>query len=258
MLSKNKKKFILSLHQKKYRQQLQLFLAEGHKLNTDLLQANLPCKELLTTEHWLHANAPIYQSHQLEINTLKEQEIKTISLLKSPPSVIGIYAIPSHRLDLNQLKTTLTLALDEVQDPGNLGTILRIADWFGIRHIICSPNSADAYNPKVIQATMGAIARVAVHYIHLPDFITNYKSTTQNKVYGTSMTGTNIYQSTLSKAGLIVMGNEGKGISADVESLVSKQLHIPHHPTQTPASESLNVSMATAVICSEFHRQLFL
>ena len=144
------------------------------------------------------------------------------------------------------------MALDDIQDPGNLGTIIRLADWFGIEHIICSPNTVDVYNPKTIQATMGGIARVKVYYTPLPDLI---KSLGDTPIYGTLLNGDNMYSQRLSRNGLIIMGNEGNGISKEVESLITRKLYIPNYPQSRETSESLNVAIATAVVCAEFRRQ---
>ncbi|WP_349939365.1 RNA methyltransferase, partial [Bacteroides cellulosilyticus] len=144
------------------------------------------------------------------------------------------------------------LALDDVQDPGNLGTIIRLADWFGIEHIFCSPNTVDVYNPKTVQATMGGIARVKLHYTSLPDLIQSLKDI---PVYGTFLDGENMYTQKLSSNGLIVMGNEGNGIGKEVEQLINRKLYIPNYPAERETSESLNVAIATAVVCAEFRRQ---
>ena len=138
------------------------------------------------------------------------------------------------------------------QDPGNLGTIVRLADWFGIRHIVCSPDTADLYNPKVVQATMGALARVKVYYTSLPDFLSQVDSSV---VYGTFLDGEDIYHTSLTKSGVIVMGNEGNGISAKLEPYIGKRLYIPNYPVGQPTSESLNVAVAAAITCAEFRRR---
>jgi len=144
------------------------------------------------------------------------------------------------------------LALDDIQDPGNLGTIIRLADWFGIEHIFCSQGTVDVYNPKTIQATMGALARVKLHYCHLPSLIA---SLGEVPIYGTFLDGDNMYEKKLSSHGLIIMGNEGNGVSAEVAKLVNERLYIPNYPPQRETSESLNVAMATGIICAEFRRR---
>ena len=253
MLSKSLKKYITSLHHKKYRKQHGAFCAEGDKLNHDLITSEIECTELLATYQWFdkNRNLPLKGIKTTEVT---EPELRSISNLKSPPPVIGIYKISEHSLKVEEFSDSLVLALDGVQDPGNMGTIIRIADWFGIRNIVCSDESADIYNPKVVQASMGAIARVAVHYTNLSTFIEEYKQKTNLPVYGTFLEGKNIYNQSLSNSGMIVMGSEGKGISPKIEMLISEKLFIPNFPSDEPTSESLNVSVATAIICSEFRR----
>ena len=254
MLSKNKKKFVTSLIHKKYRNQFNAFCAEGDKLNLDLISSETSCIELIATEEWIKNNKNLL-TENIIITITTETELKSVSNLKSPPPVIGIYEITKHQLMIEQLSDSLIIVLDGVQDPGNMGTIIRIADWFGINNIICSEDSADIYNPKVVQASMGAIARVKVQYVDLPSFIKRYKTKIRLPVYGTFLEGENIYSQGLSKNGMIIMGSEGKGISADIEKLISNKLFIPSFTTEEPTSESLNVSVATAIICSEFRRR---
>ena len=161
-------------------------------------------------------------------------------------------AEPEEAMDASVIGRSLCLALDDVQDPGNLGTIIRLADWFGIEHIFCSPNTVDVYNPKTVQATMGGIARVKLHYTSLPELIGSLKDI---PVYGTFLDGANMYTQPLSAHGLIVMGNEGNGIGNEVEQLINRKLYIPNYPSERETSESLNVAIATAVVCAEFRRQ---
>ena len=157
-------------------------------------------------------------------------------------------------MDVNEVaKKQLCLVLDDVQNPGNLGTIVRLADWFGIEHIFCSKGCADIYNPKTVQATMGGIARVQMHYVDLPEMLSSLERGIP--VYGTFLDGDNMYQKTLENRGLIVMGNEGKGVSREVEALVSERLYIPNYPEGRETSESLNVAIATAIVCAEFRRR---
>ncbi len=254
MLSKSLKKHITSLHLKKYRKQFSAFCAEGDKLNHDLITSETHCKELLATSQWLDKNRKLLPK-ETKVTEATEIELKSISNLKSPPPVIGIYKIAERLLNIKGLTNSLVIALDGVQDPGNMGTIIRIADWFGIDNIICSDESADIYNPKVVQASMGAIARVAVHYTNLNVFIEEYKQKTNLPVYGTFLEGENIYNQSLAESGMVVMGSEGNGISLEIEKLISDKLFIPNFPPKVPTSESLNVSVATAIVCSEFRRR---
>lgn len=247
-LSKNRIKYIHSLELKKIRREEKAFLAEGPKLVGDLL-GHFPCRFLAATSVWLQEH-PTVQAK--EISEVSPEELSKASLLKTPQQVLAVFEQPAYVLTPEVTQQTLCLALDDIQDPGNLGTIIRLADWFGIEHIICSLNTVDAYNPKTIQATMGGIARVKVHYTSLPEFI---RSLQDVPVFGTFLDGKNMYEQPLSTNGLIVMGNEGNGIGKEVEALINRKLYIPNYPQERETSESLNVAIATAVICAEFRRQ---
>ena len=256
MLSKNKIKYIRSLEHKKYRTATSSFVAEGYKVVADLLSA-FPCKCLVATDEWLSNNAAILASlctTDTEIHSVTDEELRKVSFQETPQQVLAVFQQPQWSADISHIaKHSLCLALDDVQNPGNLGTIVRLADWFGIEHIFCSRNSADIYNPKTIQATMGAIARVQVHYVDLPAALATIDSTTP--IYGTSLNGDSIYTKPLTPHGLIIMGNEGKGVSAPVNAFVTEQLYIPNYPQDRPTSESLNVAIATAIVCAEFRRR---
>lgn len=249
MLSKNKIKYIRSLEQKKYRKEEKAFLAEGHKLVGDL-SGHFECRLLAATSTWLESHPDIKADEIVEVS---EEELKKASLLKTPQDVLAVFRIPETDPGTRDIAGSLCLALDDVQDPGNLGTILRTADWFGIRHVFCSIGTADAYNPKTVQATMGALARVRIHYCDLKDLIGTLPDM---PVYGTFLDGKNIYGQKLTPHGLIVMGNEGKGISQEMEKLVNRRLLIPNYPQGEETSESLNVATATAIVCAEFRRRM--
>lgn len=248
MLSKNKIKYIRSLELKKNRKEAQAFLAEGHKLVGDLL-GHFPCQLIVATPRWLHTHPEVQADEVIEVT---DEELSRASLLKAPQEVLAVFTQPQYPLRAEIARKELCLALDEVQDPGNLGTIVRIADWFGIKHIFCSTGTADIYNPKTVQATMGAIARVELHYCNLPELL---DSLTDVPVFGTFLDGENIYSQELSSHGLIVMGNEGKGISPEVARFINRRLLIPNFPQGCETSESLNVAVATAITCSEFRRR---
>ncbi|MCU4175997.1 RNA methyltransferase [Carboxylicivirga sp. N1Y90] len=253
MLSKNKQKHITALGRKKIRDQEKLFVAEGQKLVLDLLQSDLNCQYLIVDEKWISTQSSL--NTDVEIIKTSSDSIKKVSGFKSTPSIIGVFEQNSHRLEMNTLKNQLCLFLDDIQDPGNLGTIIRLADWFGIKSVICSKACADVYNPKTIQSTMGAIARIQTHYVETLPFFEEYKSL-NCPVYGTFLDGKNLYQEELNNNGLIIMGNEGKGIQDKLEPYVSSRLFIPNYPPEVATSESLNVSVATAIICAEFRRRL--
>lgn len=248
-LSKNRIKYIRSLEQKKNRKTDKVFLAEGPKLVGELL-GHFPCQFLLATPEWLACHRP---SCVVDITEVTEEELARASLLKTPQQVLAVFRQPEEETDATVIRHSLCLALDDVQDPGNLGTIIRLADWFGIEHIFCSPNTVDAYSPKTVQATMGGLARVKLHYTPLPELI---RSLEGMPIYGTFLDGKNMYEQPLSANGLIVMGNEGNGIGKEVGALINRKLYIPNYPASRETSESLNVAMATAVVCAEFRRRV--
>jgi TrmH family RNA methyltransferase len=241
MLSKNQIKLITSLQQKKQRIAQQLFFAEGIKVIQELIESKFELVHLFTTQNDFQE-----VSNDKKIS-ITESELKKITALATPNTCLAVFRIPNEKMIL---ETGLILALDAIRDPGNLGTILRLCDWFGIDQIICSKETVDIYNPKVVQATMGSIARVNVSYIDLEHFI----SRTQLPVFGTFMNGTNIYKTDLPQEGIIIMGNEANGISPEIEKLVKNRLTIPRFGT-LQKTESLNVATATAIILSEFRRR---
>ena len=264
MLSKATIKRIRALEQKKFRRQTGLFVAEGPKVVGDLLAA-MPAHEIFATEEWLceHqsgniATAGVRSRANIAtpaITEVSEDELRRLSFQQHPQQVLATFPIPA-TLSNGQLSVAnhlLSIALDGVQDPGNLGTIIRIADWFGIGTIFCSPNTADAYAPKVVQATMGSLTRVHITYCDLAQLLE--KLPADFPVYGTLLDGDDIYTQPLTTGGLIVMGNEGKGLSPEVARRVNRQLLIPSYPADRPTADSLNVAMATAIVCAEFRRQ---
>lgn len=248
MLSKNKIKYIHSLDLKKNRKEERAFVAEGHKLVGDLL-GHFSCRLLVATRSWLEKNPKINADEIIEVT---QEELTKASLQKAPQEVLAIFEQPVYTMQPEIVSESLCLALDDIQDPGNLGTIIRLADWFGIEHIFCSQGTVDVYNPKTIQATMGALARVKLHYCNLPSMIAELGNV---PVYGTFLDGDNMYEKKLTNYGLIVMGNEGNGVSQEVAELVNERLYIPNYPLQRETSESLNVAVATAVVCAEFRRR---
>lgn len=250
-ISKNKIKYIHSLELKKVRKEGKVFLAETPKLVQELL-GKMHCTFLAATSEWM-AQHPHIQAD--EITVVNQDELTRASLQKNPQQVLAIFQQPEYHYKESEIIRSLSLGLDDVQDPGNLGTIIRIADWFGIEDIFCSQGTVDVYSPKVVQATMGAIARVRVHYVpSLPDFIRSFED--KLPIYGTFLNGNNMYQEKLTSNGLIIMGNEGNGICPEIEGLVNRKLFIPNYPANRSTSESLNVAVATSVICAEFRRQV--
>lgn len=250
MLSKQLQKLIRSLEQKKYRKESKLFVAEGGKTVCDLIAAGVPCEKILATKEWLMSHPLDTKAQVIEVTS---DELSRVSFLRAPQGILGLFKQCDDTIDPTIATKELCLALDDVQDPGNLGTIIRIADWFGIEHIFCSIGTADIYNPKTVQATMGAIGRVKVHYTNLPHLLATLKE--QTPIYGTFLDGENMYDKEIQNRGIIVMGNEGNGIGSDCAKEITEHLFIPNYPIGRETSESLNVSMATAIICAEFRRR---
>lgn len=248
MISKNQIKFVRQLEQKKFRKAENLFIAEGHKVVGDLLAAGFRPTQLFATNEWISCNPTV------SAIKVTPDELARVSLQQHPQQVLALFPIPNYdpSFPIAQHQSSLSLLLDNIQDPGNLGTIIRIADWFGIDTIYCSTGTVDAWNPKVVQATMGSIARVKIIYIE-PETLFN-QLPPDYPIYGTFLDGDNIYTQQLTPHGLIVMGNEGNGISDAVRKRVSKKLLIPDfHKGDT--ADSLNVAIATAITCSEFRRR---
>lgn len=237
MISKSEIKSITQLQQKKYRDSRNLFSAEGPKVIKELLAEGVKLHSFFSTE--------LTEVTQTNHRHITHQELKKISSLKSANTSIAIFEKPTLRRVEN---TGLVVALDAVRDPGNLGTIIRLCDWFGVRQLVCSQDTADCYNPKVIQATMGSIARVSVHYVSLAETLQNSKS----PVFGAFMDGENVYKKALPQEGIIVMGNEANGISKEISAFISERISIPQFGSVT--TESLNVATATAILLSEFKR----
>ena len=252
MLSKAKIKLIQSLEQKKKRREERLFVAEGPKVVGDLLPY-FPCRLIVAEAGWIAAHPEVRAAEVIEATS---DELRKASFLKAPQEVLALFELPTYATPHDAASKELCLALDDVQDPGNLGTIIRVADWFGIRHIFCSIGTTDAFSPKTIQATMGAVARVQVHHVNLYNFLHDIRQKKPSTpLYGTFLGGNNIYKEPLTTHGIIIMGNEGNGISRQIQDLVTHKLFIPNYPEGCATSESLNVAIATAITCAEFRRR---
>lgn len=247
-LTNSIRKQIVSLSEAKHRRTLGLFKAEGTKCVLDTIDF-FKLKYLVATRQWIEQYLPAGIDLDV-VMAVSPAEMNRISSLSTSAPVVAVYEIPMLDYDTRKVHESLSIALDCVQDPGNLGTIMRTADWFGIRDIFCSVGTADVYNPKVVQATMGAISRVKVHYVELPEFLSSLPM--DMPVYGTFLDGDDISSANLSENGIIVMGNEGKGISAEVAKYINKRLTIPAFPKGASTSESLNVAIATAITVSQF------
>ena len=251
MLSKQEIKNIRSLELKKFRKEFNLFLAEGEKQVEEILPV-FPCRILVATKEWLCRHPNVRASKTVEVTN---EVLARISLLKTPKDVLAVFEQPCYDLASIDFSEQLVIVADGIQDPGNFGTIVRLADWFGIEHIVCSTDTADIFNPKTVQATMGAVARVKVHYVSLPEYLSNLPNV---PVSGTFLDGENIYTQALSAAGIIVLGNEGQGIRPEVANYITKRLYIPTYPQGEKTAESLNVAIAGAIVCSEFRRRIFI
>ncbi|MBQ6964278.1 MAG: RNA methyltransferase [Bacteroidaceae bacterium] len=256
MISKNKMKYVRSLEMKKYRKAEGVFVAEGHKLVDDLRDV-FECTYLVATSKWFMEHdgwVSVLRSSGVEVDEVTDDELRRVSFQETPQQVLAVFKQRTDEVDIHEeAKRNLCLVLDDVQNPGNLGTIVRLADWFGIEHIFCSKGCADIYNPKTVQATMGAMARVQVHYEDLPALLASLEDGIP--VYGTSLEGDILYGKKLEKYGLIVMGNEGNGVSKEVEMFVTEKLYIPPYPEGRKTSESLNVAIATGIVCAEFRKR---
>lgn len=243
------KKLIASLDQSKHRRRSGLFKAEGTKCVLDTIE-HFDVEMIAATQEWLTDNADKLLTG-VKLIEAPQGVLGTLSNLSSRPEVIAVYRIPELNLDLEEMAKQLVIALDTVQDPGNLGTIVRLADWFGVSDIICSRETVDIYNPKAVMATMGAISRVNVHYTDLKETLKALRER-GSEIYGTFLGGENLFTTRLSNNGVIVMGNEGNGISEAVGSEVTRRVTIPSYPANRATSESLNVAMATAITLAQF------
>jgi len=257
MLSKSQISFVTSLQQKKFRKQEQVFIAEGEKVIIDLLASSFVTQKIFATEFYFEKYRHLKIPSSTECITVTETELKKISALTTPNEVLAVVEIPSYIVQESELKNSLTVVLDNISDPGNFGTIIRIADWFGIKNIICSPDTADCYNPKVVQASMGSLFRIKVHFTDLPAFLKKNNEQDKIPVYGTTLNGENIYSSKLSSNGFILMGSESTGIREELTKFVTHSLFIPSFSDgeNAVAPDSLNVAVATAVVCAEFRRR---
>ncbi|MCQ2336645.1 MAG: RNA methyltransferase [Paludibacteraceae bacterium] len=249
MLSKNKIKSIKALSVKKIRYEKSLFIAEGHKTVDDLLKT-FECEFIFATNKW---NNPDNLSKDIDVQIITEAELKQISLLENPQDVFAVFRMKKFSVEDIDFNGKLTIALDGVQDAGNLGTIIRIADWFGIENVVCSSGTVDIYNPKAVQATMGSLSHVNVVYTDLPDFLKKLDKNIHK--YSTALDGQNIYTTKLNENAVIVMGNEGNGISPEVKTICDESLLIPKFLEDRSSAESLNVGVATALVSAEFRRQ---
>ena len=250
MLSKNQAKYLQSLHMGKFRDEYKVFPAEGVKLVNELLLSHFIIIEIFGLKDWFEKNKELVQAKKTVFQEITSDELKKISNLVTPNEVLAVVQYPELKVPDSSDLGELTLYLDQIQGPGNLGTIIRTADWFGIRNIFCSPGTADVYNPKVVQATMGSICRVNIQYLE-PEKLKQHLDPSW-KIYGTLPGSENIYNSELLYPAVIVIGNESKGISESTKSLLTHAIGIPSF---AEGAESLNASVATGIVISEFCRR---
>ncbi|MCL2682118.1 MAG: RNA methyltransferase [Bacteroidales bacterium] len=252
MISIQTIKRVKSLQQKKFREEEHCFVAETPKIVEEILNSNTYSVETVYgLKSWIDANWKRFARHTLE--EVSPKELERISGLQTPNQVLAVVKKAETSIDIETIFSDTCLMLDDIRDPGNLGTILRISDWFGIKHVVCSNESVEYTNPKCIQASMGSFLRVSVHYGDLARFLLDKK--TDIPIYGTFMEGENIYQTELNPKACIIIGNEAHGISKSLESLITKKIHIPSFSNEPKHAESLNVSIATAILCSELKRR---
>ena len=254
MISKSKSNFIISLQKKKVREEEKLFVIEGDKLVKEFLQAKKKIRTLVAQPEFIRS---LPEDLTYSINDIQEvtfEELRHISTFKTPHNSLAVVSIPELEMDSSEVLNQLCIGLDFVQDPGNLGTIIRAAAWFGIKNIVCSLDSVDVYNPKVIQASMGAILHVNVYYSDLKKLaiLANEKNI---PVFGTMLEGTSIYNHKLDNKGIILLGNESKGISKELTSLITEKIMIPKFNNTAAGIDSLNVGMAASIVFSEFLRK---
>lgn len=254
MLNKATISLIISLQKKKIREEENLFVIEGDKMVREFLEAGMTARFLIGKPEFINSLTEAHKRNISEIIPANYEELKRMSTLKTPHNVMAVIEKTNIVTDEKKLLSKLTVAMDCIQDPGNLGTIIRAAAWFGIRNIVCSINSVDVYNPKVIQASMGAILNVKVFYTDIPQLL---KTATEKglNIYGAFIKGKSIYTSELSKNGIILLGNESKGLSRELHPYVTHRIMIPGVNKKAPGIDSLNVSMAATVIFSEFARR---
>ncbi len=254
MLSQNQIKNIRSLQQKKFRNELQQFIAEGPKLVDELIESKFLFDCIYAKEAWLSLHRETLENKKITFAEITQKELERISGLTTPNLVVAVINMPNDPLSENIFGKELILVLDNIKDPGNLGAIIRTADWFGINNIICSETSVDAYNPKVIQATMGSVARVNIYYSNLTELLEKHSS--KAPIYGAFMDGKKISEVSLEKNGIVVIGNESNGISPDIQPFISQKVAVPMYVNQPKKNpESLNASIAAAIICYEFRKQ---
>jgi TrmH family RNA methyltransferase len=252
MLSRAKIKFVHALTRKKDRAEAGVFIAEGTKLVGDLLASRIEIAELFALPEWLETHRKMLPA-TIDVQEVTPAELKRLSALVTPHEVLALARIPKHRFDAGRLAGQLVLGVDGIQDPGNLGSILRLCDWFGVSDVLVSPDSVDCFNPKVVQATMGSIARVRVHALELVAAAESLRQAGMT-VFGASLDGVDVFGETLPKSALLLLGNESRGLRPEILALCDKRIAIPSFGQRADRAESLNVAIAAGILCAEFRR----
>jgi TrmH family RNA methyltransferase len=248
MLSKAKIKYLQSLQQKKQRIKENVFLVEGEKIVDEVLRQQLfKVHSIYATEEWINKNATFLTPYETSLTITSPNGLKKISSLKTPNSVLAVLKMPNYTPLVDKIQTSLNLVLENIQDPGNMGTIIRIADWFGIPHLFCSKGCVDIYNSKVVQASMGGFLRVQVHYVDLENLFQEHPTL---PVYGAVLGGENAFKQSLNKPSFLLIGNEGKGLSGPIQNQITHKITIP----KMGGAESLNAGVATGILCALFHQ----
>lgn len=251
MITRSEAHLIQSLKEKRERDKEKLFIAEGPKIVGEILFSTWHIEKIYGLTGWYNINKALLAEKHIDFSPVSVSELERISLMTTPNQVLALVSVPEEKADdLYPVRTNISLVLDQIQDPGNLGTIIRTADWFNISHVYCSPDSADPFNPKVVQSTMGSLLRVRLHYLDLEDFFRKVK---EIPVYGTFITGESVYETNLKNGALVVIGNESKGVREALLPFINHRISIPH---QSASAESLNAAVAAGIVLSEFQRQL--
>jgi len=254
MISKNRSRFIISLQKKKVRDEEQLYIIEGDKLVREFLASGIQVNSVVAKPEFLNSIQPEQLQNVKFIESVSYEELKQISTLKTAHNALALIPIPEQHFDETEILKNLSVALDFVQDPGNMGTIIRAAGWFGIKNIVCSPDCVDVYNPKVVQASMGALLHVNVYYLDLEKLLISAQNS-KISVFGTLLEGDSIYNHKLDNKGIILLGNESKGISEELIPYITNKIKIPKFSKAGHGIDSLNVGMAASVVFSEFMRR---
>jgi RNA methyltransferase, TrmH family len=256
LISKQQIKHLRLLQQKKYRDKFNSFIVEGVKIINEAIQNDSLSINMLicTSKSKNHINIAAL-SKDTSLIEVTAKEFDKITSQNSPQEVLAVIRKPQFQIPKANLIEDISFAIDKLRDPGNFGTIIRLADWFGVKQIFCSTDTVDCFNPKVVQSSMGAIFRIDIHYVDLKKFLNNIKQNKLQSIYATSLSGSDLFKTKLSKPAVILLGNESGGLSEDLIVLSDQNLLIPNYSMSQDKGESLNVSMAAAIICAEIRRQ---